>query len=383
MAFSDQSTSNASRRNRVAIYARFPGTGANNPDHSIENQLSTCRIVAMDRGWDVVREFIEEAMVGESERGPVFQTMIQTAKTGEFDTVLTDKPDTFTAYPFHQIRLLQEIIDCGVSYQCADEKFYFDVENGRVARAGTGVRIPEHLIHRSEWSDLSEDLAFRGTDALREGQFQKAEWLLEEALEEDARCVPAYLGQLSLYEQVGESQKLAHCFEQAQKYAPENETLLFGLGTTLIKRGNYHDAIPYLTRAIELNPQDTDALCNLAICLELTERIKEAIEAYHRATRVAPEDPDIRSNLADLYLKLGQNELAVGHCQASIELYDVMIYQATHFYDMQQSEMRPQAVVIGDLLRRKNKAKALLAKAKHWNGIHSVFSRLLTRLFKG
>ena len=63
---------------RVALYARVSSL-AQDVELSISAQLNALRKTALERGWEVVREYVDEAESGKTANRPVFQQMISEA----------------------------------------------------------------------------------------------------------------------------------------------------------------------------------------------------------------------------------------------------------------------------------------------------------------
>jgi len=77
------------------------------------------------------------------------------------------------------------------------------------------------------------------------------------------------------------------------------------LGREFEARGDFKRAIEHYRRALKHDPADVDALVGLGTCLHQAGDHAGAREAYERAMRVAPEEPTLCNNLADLYVAMG------------------------------------------------------------------------------
>jgi cytochrome c-type biogenesis protein CcmH/NrfG len=58
------------------------------------------------------------------------------------------------------------------------------------------------------------------------------------------------------------------------------------------------EAIPHYKKALELQPNNADALANLGSAFLATGRVQEAIAAYRNAIQISPENVPAQSNLA-------------------------------------------------------------------------------------
>ena len=82
---------------RVALYARVSSERQAEKELSIPAQLKALKKYALDRGWDVVAEFVDEAESARSANRPAFKDMIAVAKNRvkPFDSILVWKLSRF------------------------------------------------------------------------------------------------------------------------------------------------------------------------------------------------------------------------------------------------------------------------------------------------
>lgn len=96
---------------RVAIYARV-----STDSQSSENQLLELRAVAKQRGWEVVEEYIDQAISGAKGRDkrPAFDKLQKDAVRGGFDCVAAWSVDRLGRSLQDLVAFLGEIRSCGV-----------------------------------------------------------------------------------------------------------------------------------------------------------------------------------------------------------------------------------------------------------------------------
>jgi len=88
------------------IYARYSSTGQN--EQSIEGQVRICREFAENKGFTVVKTYIDKAKTGTNDNRPDFQKMVLDAASGTFKYVIVYMFDRFArkqAHPFLQTLL--------------------------------------------------------------------------------------------------------------------------------------------------------------------------------------------------------------------------------------------------------------------------------------
>src|SRR2546422_10167966 len=82
---------------KVVLYARVSSERQAEKDIPIAGQLTALRKHAHDRGWEIVREFVDEAQSARSANRREFQEMISLAKARQkpFDGILIWKFSRF------------------------------------------------------------------------------------------------------------------------------------------------------------------------------------------------------------------------------------------------------------------------------------------------
>ena len=69
----------------------------------------------------------------------------------------------------------------------------------------------------------------------------------------------------------------------------QNNTTNLDTGNELLNEGKYDEAIVYYDKALEIKPNDVDALNNKGLALYNLERYEEAITYYEKALEIDPK----------------------------------------------------------------------------------------------
>jgi tetratricopeptide (TPR) repeat protein len=92
------------------------------------------------------------------------------------------------------------------------------------------------------------------------------------------------------------------------------------------RMGNLEKAETYLNEVLSGPEKDQDAkfhaecLNGLALLKTSQDRMEEAIDAYHQAVRLAPDQIFVWSNLGNLYLRLGKDSEALKAYQKAVQV---------------------------------------------------------------
>lgn len=85
--------------------------------------------------------------------------------------------------------------------------------------------------------------------------------------------------------------------DKAAELNPAHAEIFNNMGLTHEALGNYDDALCDFERAIGVDPKNADAHSNIGTLFYEQGRYKEAAEWYEKATRLNPSDPDLWQNL--------------------------------------------------------------------------------------
>lgn len=77
----------------AVIYPRYSSQGQN--EQSIEGQIRICTEFAESNNLRIVREYIDRALTGTTDKRPDFQKMIADADSGAFEQIIVYKFDRF------------------------------------------------------------------------------------------------------------------------------------------------------------------------------------------------------------------------------------------------------------------------------------------------
>lgn len=106
---------------------------------------------------------------------------------------------------------------------------------------------------------------------------------------------------------------------RAVQLDPESPEAQFGLGAAYVRVGEARKAIPYLERAAALSPDSPDAHAFLGTAYGLTGDAALCLLHLRRAVELNPDLPDAQRNLGILLMKQGQPAEAIAHLEKALE----------------------------------------------------------------
>ncbi len=114
----------------------------------------------------------------------------------------------------------------------------------------------------------------------------------------------------------GEYHLASEYFEKAEQYAFEDrDELLYNIGISFIQTGAYDEALAYLKKALNENPEHEPVLYDLAFCYEKVGDDAKAIEYYNKYLDIDPFSESAWYNMGIIYNR--QEEFA-----KAIDSYD-------------------------------------------------------------
>jgi Flp pilus assembly protein TadD len=91
------------------------------------------------------------------------------------------------------------------------------------------------------------------------------------------------------------------------------------LGSILVRRGQFDEAIAHWQKALEINSNDTQAHNNLGLILVGRGRLDEAIAHYQMALNIEPGDPKFQRNIGVALIARGRPAEAAIHLRKALE----------------------------------------------------------------
>jgi tetratricopeptide (TPR) repeat protein len=124
--------------------------------------------------------------------------------------------------------------------------------------------------------------------------------------EDAARLSPQVgyrLGFAAALNLAGRNQDAIEQYQQVLTQDPREQQALKELGSLLNRMNRFDDAIPYLTRAVEVNPADLALLQDLAWAHEAKGNLDQAAETYRQVLAAGQTAAVSRARLAEVLLK--------------------------------------------------------------------------------
>jgi tetratricopeptide (TPR) repeat protein len=94
-------------------------------------------------------------------------------------------------------------------------------------------------------------------------------------------------------------------FELGVTKYPDDVYLHQNVGFLLVQRGDVENAIPHYEKVVELDPESSDDLKQLASLYTQEDRIEDAIGIYDKYQKLNPDDVEVQSIVSELYRQRG------------------------------------------------------------------------------
>lgn len=117
----------------------------------------------------------------------------------------------------------------------------------------------------------------------------------------------------------GETGNAISFFEKALA-AKEDPKTIVNLAAAHVEQGKYEEAMSSFSRALAIDPENTDAFYGIGNMLLRTGKLEEAVKQYEHVLVLDPNYFNAYNNLGGAYLRLGEYEKASHILEQSIEL---------------------------------------------------------------
>lgn len=188
---------------------------------------------------------------------------------------------------------------------------------------------------------------------MKQGTLEEADRVLLEALEKDPRLLPALFLRVQVKERQGNKNDLRRVYEKILEVQPDNETVIYNLGSLHYEMGNLKGGLPYLEKYGKLHPKDPQvhellfdayrklenpgmAFKEAQILVNLNRhelpyytalfeylksagRFEEIVVWMEKGIRAAPTHAELREYLAFAYLKTGREAQALAQMEALLK----------------------------------------------------------------
>lgn len=118
----------------------------------------------------------------------------------------------------------------------------------------------------------------------------------------------------------GDVDRALRAFERAIEINPQFTQAYLSAGDIYRERGDFASAEHQYAQAAEVEPRNFDAQYFHGLSLQLLARFGEAIRAYLRALALRPEDYQANLNIATAYLQVGEAEQGLSYAQRAVRI---------------------------------------------------------------
>jgi serine/threonine-protein kinase len=184
-------------------------------------------------------------------------------------------------------------------------------------KAGEGILELDRALQLSPNSD--EAYRRLGGAYLASGRTEDAIRAFEKAVEINPYYWQNHNGLGQAYYQIGDNEKALKAWSRITELEPDNAIGFMNIGAVYFRRGKYNECIPFIQKALKLQPQ-ADLYSNLGTAYFFLERYEEAVPMFEKAVEMNPSDQENIGNLADAYRWSGHADKAQSTYDKAIEL---------------------------------------------------------------
>jgi site-specific DNA recombinase len=117
---------------RAAIYVRVSTREQAERGYSIQEQINSCRKYCEEKGWNVVRIYVEKGISGKNLNRPKIQQLLYHAERQQFDVIVFWRLDRLTRSLQDACELVEVFAEMDIKISCVTESFDTTTANGRL-----------------------------------------------------------------------------------------------------------------------------------------------------------------------------------------------------------------------------------------------------------
>jgi Flp pilus assembly protein TadD len=173
--------------------------------------------------------------------------------------------------------------------------------NKRSYRFKKSYEAPDHILNVGTLNTVSarrlgvpEDARaelYRAIESQLHGNSKEAERHLEKALQIDPNYSDALNNLGTYYHRKGDNEKAISCFEKVTTLDPGFYGGWVNLAGSLLTMGKFHQALPAITRAYSMRPDDTQVVSQMALTYFYLHDLDNARKFFQKVVAMDPSSP--------------------------------------------------------------------------------------------
>ncbi len=210
-----------------------------------------------------------------------------------YQTALKFKPDSADTY-----------CNLGLAF-----KMQGNPENAKSAFMKSITLDPKHASSQMELGRIAQN----------EGKIEEAITHYQACLQTDPHHLEARNNLGTLWLSQDKPEAAIDCFKTVLSLNPNHLESLINLGCTYLKCQQLNEALSCYLQLLQIHP-DFDTYYNIGVIYMHKEHHESAIQYFHEALKLNPEDLSTQMNLGSIYLKMENYPLAIQHYKAALKL---------------------------------------------------------------
>jgi predicted O-linked N-acetylglucosamine transferase (SPINDLY family) len=152
------------------------------------------------------------------------------------------------------------------------------------------------------------------------GDLKRSINCVEQVLEQEENNLPALQIAVMAYFQLGQLDAAGKYTNTALTYFPDHPLFNNLTGVIACQQGNYEKGITYCKKAVEAQPNYSEAIYNLALAYQKTGELSQALKYLNNAAQHAPNIPDIHNSIGNILQQQGDFIAAEKALQKAVDL---------------------------------------------------------------
>lgn len=188
----------------------------------------------------------------------------------------------------------------------------------------------DYLVEQDTTGNI-DYLTMQSQVYLRQGMYREATVPVRKIVEIE-NTKEDWLSLADLYARINDLNNMRDAVSRAIEIDPEDENAIYRYANVLYDMQNFQEAIPYLEQAAQDFPEDDIIASNLVSAYQQTGQIDQAIKNYEEIVKKDSKNINARLNLANMYLsaakdaeKAGQTKTAKNYKQKATKAYNDVV----------------------------------------------------------
>ncbi|PIQ99085.1 MAG: hypothetical protein COV66_14465 [Nitrospinae bacterium CG11_big_fil_rev_8_21_14_0_20_45_15] len=182
------------------------------------------------------------------------------------------------------------------------------------------VSCSAEVENQSKLPENPDEVILLSIEKQKIGAYEEAIQSLDVVFKKNPQYLPAFLQKAKVLEEWGKREEALSAYQKVLEIDPNNVPAHMGSGSVYGKLSLNEKAIEEYGKVAVLNPNDPEIYFKIALEYWYIQKLPETVASYKKVIEIKPDHLQAHLNLASVYEKMKDWEMAMEELDVSIQL---------------------------------------------------------------